>query len=162
MAVEVWQAFRAKGRSPRWSFRVSIDNSHIFEAAWVSVRYASRADAEWLANLIDRLVSRGGFAGCPGHRGQVAPVLWWGDLGDDHGATFHGINCHAEHLYGPLRGGSWYCQVSFGGEQLFHTAESGVQPRSGNAAWWLCEIVVCAARAGVLEPTAQHAQQQNT
>ncbi|MCE9560774.1 MAG: hypothetical protein K8U57_01840 [Planctomycetes bacterium] len=101
------------------------------------------------------LTGHGEFAGCPGQHGQAEPVLsWGGDLGTDHGSTVGDIVCHAEHLSGPVRGGSWHCQVSRGGEQLFHTAESGVQPRNGKAAWWVCEVVVCAARTNAWVPSA--------
>jgi hypothetical protein len=80
VAVEVWQAARPKGRPARWAFRVTAGGEVIFKSAWVDVRYADRGDAEWLAGLIDRLAARGAFAGCPGHPGQVGPVLWWGPL----------------------------------------------------------------------------------
>jgi hypothetical protein len=75
------------------------------------------------------------------------------ELGADHGATVDGISCHAEHLFGPVRGG-WYCQVVRDTEQFFHTAESSVQPRSGPAAWWVCEVVRGAVLAGVWQPGA--------
>jgi hypothetical protein len=157
VAVEVWQAVRTKGRSSLWAFRVTVADAVVFESVWVAVRYSSASDAEWLAGLIDRLATQGAFAGCPGHPGQTEPVLWWGVLGSDHGATVGDIVCHAEHMFGPVRGGNWYCQVSRGDERLFHTADSSIQPRSGNAAWWMCEVVVCAARAGVWVPnTASH------
>jgi hypothetical protein len=138
-------------RSARWQFRVTLDSVVVFGSSWVAVRYSERRDAEWLAGLVDRLVARHTFAGCPGYPGQIAPLLWWGgDLGDDHGATIDGMQCHIEHLHGPVRGGSWYCSVYRGTEPLFHTADWGIQPRSGKAAWWLCEVVVSAERAGVL------------
>ena len=154
MAVELWQAARPKGRPPRWAFRVTAGGAAVFESAWVSVRYAARSDAEWLAATINRLAARGLFAGCPGHPGEAEPVLWWGgDIGTDHGSTVGGVQCHAEHLFGPVRGGGWYCQVYRGNEQFFHTIESGVQPRSGPAAWWICEVVLGAVRADVWEPS---------
>jgi hypothetical protein len=160
VAVEVWQALRSKGRSSLWAFRVTVDDAVVFDSAWVAVRYSSAADAEWLAGMTDRLAAQGEFAGCPGHPGQRETVFWWGgDLGTDHGATVGDIICHAEHQFGPVRGGNWYCQVSRGDERLFHTADCGIQPRSGNAAWWVCEVIVCAARAGVwvwVPNTASH------
>ncbi len=152
MAIEPWEAARPKGRSPRWAFRVIAENVVVFLSTWVSVRYATRRDAEWLAATIDRLAASGLFAGSPGHQGQVEPVLGWNaDIGTDYGATVGDIHCHAEHLFGPVRGGGWYCQVSSGSEQFFHTVESGIQPRSGPAAWWVCEVVFDAVRAGVWE-----------
>jgi hypothetical protein len=134
----------------------------LFESAWVAVRYVDRDAAAWLVGLIDRLAARGMFPGCPGHPGQVAPVLGRGGIGNDHGATVDGIHCHAEHLFGPVRGGGWYCQVYRGAEQFFHTAESGVQPRSGPAAWWVCEVVVSAVRAEVWEPNIPNPLRQQT
>ena len=135
MAVELWQTARPKGRTPRWAFHVTVAGKVVFESAWVAVRFAARRDAEWLAATIDRLAARGLFAGCLGRPGQAEPVLGRvGDIGTDHGATVGDIYCHAEHLFGPVRGGCWYCQVQRGIEQFFHTCESGVQPRSGPAA----------------------------
>jgi hypothetical protein len=152
MPVEVWQFARPKGRPPRWAFRVIAAGSIVFESAWVSVRYVARQDAEWLAGLIDGLADRGIYPGSPGHRGQVACQLSWvGELDDDCGAVAGDLVCHAEHLSGPFRGGMWYCSVSRSGVFHFHTGDSGVRPRSGVAARWLCEIVVRAEIAGLLE-----------
>jgi hypothetical protein len=162
MAVAVWEADRPKGRPPRWKFRVAADDAE-FESSWVAVRFAARHDAEWLAGTIDRLAMVRRFAGCPGHPGQCPPVLWWGgDIGTDHGATVAGIHCHAEHVFGPVRGGGWYCQVHRDTEQFFHTAESGVQPRSGPAAWWVCEVVVGAVLAGVWQPSTPNPELQQS
>jgi hypothetical protein len=145
VAVELWQYARPKGRPPRWAFRVTAVDAVVFESAWVSVRYLDRKDAAWLAGLIDTLAERGVFPGCPGHSRQVAsPVRWGGDLGDDCLALVADLYCHAEHMYGPSRGGGWYCSVSRSGESIFHTADRGVQPRSGKAARWLCEVAVSA------------------
>jgi hypothetical protein len=153
VAVEVWQADNRKGRPARWQFRVTLDGVVVFDSSWVAVRYSERRDAEWLAGLVVRLAARQAFAGCPGHPGQVTPLLWWGgDLGDDYGTTIDGLHCYIEHLQGPVRGGLWYCSVYQGTETLFHTIEWGVQPRSGKAAWWLCEVVVSAERAGLMHP----------
>jgi hypothetical protein len=150
VGIDIWEAARPKGRQPRWAFRVNSDLGVVFESAWVAVRYATRRDAEWLAATIDRLADMGRFAGSPGHPGQCEPVLHWDvDIGNDHKVTVAGIHCHAEHLFGPVRGGGWYCQVSSSTDQFFHTIESGVQPRSGLAAKWICEVVVSAVLAGV-------------
>jgi hypothetical protein len=133
-------------------FRVTAGDTVVFESAWVSVQYQARQDAEWLARLIDALAEQGAFPGCPGHSSQVASVVRWaGDLGDDCSAFVGELHCHAEHLSGPVRGGAWYCSVSRSGESVFHTADRGVHPRSGEAARWLCEVVVCAATAGLGE-----------
>jgi hypothetical protein len=152
VAAEVWQFARAKHRSPRWAFRVTAGDAVVFESAWVSVRYPAREGAAWLAGLIHALAERGAFPGCPGHLGQVAnPVRWGGPLGDDCSAFVGDLYCHAEHLSGPVRGGLWYCSVSRARESVFHTADRGVQPRSGEAARWLCEVVVSAVTAGLGE-----------
>jgi hypothetical protein len=150
MAVEVWQFARPKGRSPRWAFRVRDGDRIVFESAWVSVRYRAREDAAWLAELIEWEAARGVFPGCPGHPTSASVLVpWSGDLGDDCWATVGDVSAHAEHLYGPVRGGAWYCSVRRSGELLFHTADYGVQPRSGEAARWLCEVVLCAVVVGL-------------
>jgi hypothetical protein len=141
MAVEVWQYPRPKGRPPRWAFRVTRGDAVVFESAWVAARYAARGDASWLAGLIDSLVERGMPPGRPGQP-TLAGIRWDGDPDDDCWATFGDMHAHAEHLYGPSRGGAWYGSVSRSGERLFHTADCGVQPRSGEAARWLCELVM--------------------
>jgi hypothetical protein len=152
MGVELWQTDRPKGRPPRWAFRVTVAGAVVFESSWVSVRFPDREDADWLAGLLDVLAGRGALPGSPGHPGQVASVVrWGGDLGDDCSATVGDLYCHAEHLSGPVRGGLWYCSVGRPGVPLFHTADRGVQPRSGEAARWLCEVVVAAEAAGLVE-----------
>ena len=145
MAVEVWQYARPKGRPPRWAFRVTSEDAVVFESAWVAIRYFTREDASWLAELIDSLVARCVFPGCPGHP-AAAPVMvrWDGNLSDDCSARVGDTYAHAEHLYGPRRGGVWYCSVCRRDESLFHTADRGVQPRSSEAARWLCELIMCA------------------
>jgi hypothetical protein len=75
VAIVTWQAVRPKARPLRWAFRVTVDAGVVFESAWVAVRYATRADAAWLAATIDRLAAVGRFAGCLNHPGQCAPVL---------------------------------------------------------------------------------------
>jgi hypothetical protein len=127
-----------------------MDAVVIFDSARVSVRYRSREDAAWLARLIDTLIERGAFPGCPGYSRQFSePVEWHGDLGDDCSAVIGDLFCHAEHSSGPIRGGLWYCSVSQGSEQLFNTANCGIEPRSGEAARWLCELIVSAVLAGI-------------
>jgi hypothetical protein len=153
MSVEIWQTDRPKGRSPRWNFRVECGGINVFDSAWVAVRYRAREDAAWLAALVERLVTSAAFAGCPGHPGQVAALLNWDSLPrDDLAAELEGIYGHAEHMSGPARGGIWYCQVSAGPIRYFHTADIGVEPRSREAAWWLCEVVMCAVLADVWGP----------
>jgi hypothetical protein len=144
MAVEVWQHARPKGRPPRWAFRAIRGDAVAFESAWVAIRYSAREDASWLAGLIDSLVARGMSPWRPGHSAP-AEMRWNGDPDDDCRATVGEIHVHAEHLHGPRRGGVWYCSVDRSGERLFHTADCGIQPRSGGAARWLCELVMYAA-----------------
>lgn len=149
MTVEVWQYARLKGRPPRWAFRVTSGSAVVFESAWVSVRYSTREDAFWLAGLIDSLVARGTFPRRPGYLDPAfEKVRWDGDLDDDCSTTVGDMHAHAEHTYGPRRGGAWYCSVCRSGERLFHTADFGVQPRSGEAARWLCELVMLAVPPG--------------
>ncbi|AGA28307.1 hypothetical protein [Singulisphaera acidiphila] len=148
MAVEVWQYARPKGRSPRWDFRVTHGDAVAFESAWVAIRYSAREDASWLAGLIDLLVACGTLLWRPGHPAPTsAGMRWDGDLDDDCWATVGDMHAHAEHLHGPRRGGAWYSSVSRSG-RLFHTADCGVQPRSGVAARWLCELVMYSALPG--------------
>lgn len=153
MAVEIWQYARPKGRSPRWAFRVVQGQGHAveFESNWVSVRYVTREDAEWLAGLVDTLVTRGVFAGCPGHtRADTLIIPWIGDLDDDCWTRIADLFAHAEWMFGPRRGGNWFCSISRNGDSLFHTTDFGIQPRSGGAARWICEVVISAAVAGIV------------
>jgi hypothetical protein len=146
MVVEVWQHVRPKGRPPRWAFRVTRGDAIAFESTWVAIRYSTREDASWLAELIDSLVARGRQPGRPGHPASPgAGIRWDGDPKDDCRASVGDMYAHAEHIHGPRRGGAWYCSFSRAGEQLFHTADRGVQPRSGGAARWLCEVVMYSA-----------------
>ena len=144
MSVEVWQYARPKGRPSRWAFRVARGEAVAFESAWVAIRYATREDASWLAGSIESLVARGTPPWRPGHP-SPAEIHWVGDPDDDCQAKVGDMHAHAEHLHGPRRGGAWYCSVSRSGERLFHTADCGVQPRSGGAARWLCEVVMFSA-----------------
>jgi hypothetical protein len=149
MAVEVWQYARPKGRPSRWAFRVTRDGAVAFDSSWVAIRYSAQEDASWLAGLIDSLVARGMPPGRPGHPSTTSAGMQWdGDLDDDCRVTASDMYAHAEHLHGPRRGGAWYCSVTRSGERLFHTADWGVQPRSGVAARWLCELVMCAELSG--------------
>ena len=146
MAVDVWQDSRPKGRPPRWAFRITRGDAVAFESTWVAIRYSAREDASWLAGLIDSLVARGAVPGRPGHTAPaLAEIRWDGDPDDDCRATVGDMHAHAKHLHGPRRGGAWYCSVNRSGERLFHTADCGVQPRSGGAARWLCELVMYSA-----------------
>jgi hypothetical protein len=144
MAAEVWERIRPKGRPPVWAFRVTSGDVVVFESAWVAVRFSTRSDAVWLASLVDRLVAHGRPPARPGTT-NLAGVRWNGDLADDCWTTVGNIDAHAEHLYGPRRGGAWYCSVGRQGESLFHTADIGIQPRSSVAARWMCELVMSAA-----------------
>jgi hypothetical protein len=148
MAVTVWEVPRGKHRSPVWACRVTAGETVVFDSAWVSVRYRTTEDARWLATLVEALHDGGAFLGPPGHRRVEPDVRWAGPLNDDCAAFAGGLYAHAEHLDGPRRGGVWYCAVSREGTFLFHTSDRGVVPRDGEAARWLCEVVIAAVRAG--------------
>lgn len=144
MTTEVWLQDRPKGRKPCWAFRVTDGEQLIFQSRQVSVRLLSRDAACWVARLVDAL------------HGPGKPLEWRGDLEDDCSAASKNLGAHAEHLHGPRRGGNWYCSVGgLDGTRFFHTADQNdVQPRNGGAARWLCELVISAADAGILESYA--------
>ncbi|HYH69632.1 MAG TPA: hypothetical protein VD866_33355 [Urbifossiella sp.] len=148
MAVSVWEAARGKHRPPVWACRVTAGEAVAFDSSWVSVRFRTADDARWFVGLVQTLYNRGAFLGPPGHRRVEPDVRWGGRLNDDCAAFAGDLYAHAEHLDGPRRGGVWYCSVSRGGSYLFHTADRGVVPRDGEAARWLCEVIIAAARAG--------------
>jgi hypothetical protein len=141
MTTEIWQQDRPKGRNACWAFRVTDGDSVIFQSRQVSVRLLSRDAASWVARMIEEL------------RGPGRSLEWQGDMEDDCSAVWRTFGAHAEHLHGPRRGGSWYCSVGGpNGTRFFHRADrADVQPRSGGAARWLCELVISAADAGLLE-----------
>jgi hypothetical protein len=128
-----------------WAFRVTIGGRIVFESRGVSIRFMSREAASQIAELVEAL------------DGAVWALAWRGDPADDCSATWGRFGAHAEHIRGPRRGGSWYCSV-FGsdGERYFHTAdENDVQPRSGQAARWICELVVAAGDLGIVKAYAE-------
>jgi len=148
MEVSVWEDARGKERQPVVACRVTVGEAEVFDSAWVSVRFRAAEDARRFGYLAHTLHARGAFLGPPGHR-QIEPeVSWAGRLNDDCAAFAGELYAHAEHLDGPRRGGLWYCSVSRKGVFLFHTADCGVVPRDGEAARWLCEVVIVAVRAG--------------
>ena len=142
MTTEVWQFDRPKGRPPVWACRVTDGPTVIFESYAVSLRLLSRDAASWIARVVEEL------------HGAVYPLEWRGDLEDDCSAAWKRFVAHAEHLQGPHRGGIWYCSVSdLDGKRFFHTADrKDIQPKSGAAARWLCELVISAAEAGSVGP----------
>jgi len=149
MGVVMRQIQRPKGRAPRWAFCVYREAQVVFDSQWASVGFVARDSADWLAGLIARLDAHDAFAGCPGHprvcARPAAPLLWQGDLADDCHAQAGELHCHAEWLTGPRRGGLWYASVwrtESANASVFHTLDRGLQPRSGSAARWLCELVV--------------------
>ncbi len=82
--------------------------------------------------------------------GETAPAVEWsGDLDDDYSAVIGPMYAHAEHLNGPAQGGIWYCHVSDDDEIRFHSLDLAIEPRNGEAARWLCELVFLALEAGV-------------
>lgn len=153
MPVEVWEVARPKRRDHRWAFRVTVGDAVAFDSEWVSLRYASREDAEWLAGVIHQLAeSVAPGKECSDLRPSPSEAQWWGDLSDDCLADILGYAAHAEHMSGPRRGGAWYCGVRCNGGRIFHTADRGVEPKSGEAARWLCEVLARAASLGILKP----------
>ena len=155
MSVVIWEAARPKQRHPQWAFRVMVGDAVVFDSAWVALRYGSRDDAAWLAGVIRRLTEswtpEGGQADL---RPGSSSVRWTGDLSDDCTAEILGYRAHAEHLHGPRRGGAWYCGVHCEGGRIFHTADRRIEPKKGEAARWLCEVLARAASSGILEPYA--------
>ena len=144
MTTEVWQFDRPKGRKPIWACRVMDDATVIFESRVVAVRLLSCDAASWIARMVEAL------------HGATQSLEWRGDLEDDCSAVWKRFGAHAEHLNGPRRGGIWYCSVDdLDGKRFFHTADNpDIQPRSGAAARWLCELVVSLADAGLVEAYA--------
>ena len=145
----IWLEPRPKGRAPRWVFVVEGPDRALFDSRWVSVRYSTREGAEWTMRLVR------GLAGT-----EPGELAWKGDLHDDCWAAAGPLWMHAERMNGPSRGGIWYCSVreSGTGRLYFHTgdrlADGGapdVVPRSGRGARWLCELVVSAVSAGLMD-----------
>ena len=141
MGIEIWQLERPKGRKPRWAYRITDDVTYVFDSRSVSVHVLSPDAARWIARLIEGLRSR------------TQTLHWNGDLKDDCSAVWKKFHAHAEHLQGPRRGGIWYCSVGdVDGNRFFHTADyPDIQPRSGAAARWLCELMISSANAGFLQ-----------
>jgi hypothetical protein len=153
MSVVICEAHRPKRRDPQWTFRVMAGGALVFDSACVALRYGTREDAAWLAWVINRLAeSWASVGGEPGLRPGGSSVGWRGDINDDCQAEILGCWAHAEHLYGPRRGGAWYCQVQCDGGRIFHTADRRVEPKNGGAARWLCEVLATAASLDILEP----------
>jgi hypothetical protein len=144
---------RPKNRPPRWTCRVSDQQKVFFDSQWVSLRFRSPDGAKWLTNLIVAAIDRGVLWPPPGHRARDdSVVVWEGDLDDDCTSSLANLRAHVEWCNGPRRGGVWYCMVcSFDPNQrYFHTLDMDIEPRSGIAARWLCELVMLATNAGVL------------
>lgn len=141
MGIDIWKSIRQKKREPLWSYRVIDGEKVIFQSRQVSVRFLNQDAALWVARLVEQL-------GGPGE-----PLGWTGDLADDCSVETKELLGRAEHLYGPRRGGAWYCAV-YGTplSRYFHTADRiDIQSRSGSAARWLCELVISAAEVGLIQ-----------
>ena len=142
MPCEIWQQDRPKGRKPVWAFRLIDGATESFTSQCISVRLLTRDAAAWVAGLVEA------------QRGSTLLLPWTGDFDDDCSVTWKRLYAHAEHMEGPRRGGIWFCSVSdLDGKRLFHTADNAdVQPKSGSAARWLCELIISSADSGILDP----------
>ena len=113
------------------------NESVVFDDAWHSIKFMTRAAAEWFADLLQNLMALGGQVN------REVCHTWQGDLMDDCSLKVPEYDCHAEHLQGPFgKGGIWCCQVWSGARSVFHSADHELQIRSGPAARWLCELMV--------------------
>ncbi len=83
----------------------------------------------------------------------AANPIWTGDLDDDCSLHWRGYHAHAE----CLSRNQWHCMVWREAEgkstQVFHADEFDVMPKTGEAARWLCELVIATAdRGGISKP----------
>jgi len=82
-----------------------------------------------------------------------APIIWTGDPDDDCRANCGDYIAHAE----SLDDNAWYCDVfrapwtpnSSDERYVFHSEDSDIMPKTGEAARHLCELIIRAARAGI-------------
>ena len=145
MQAEVFKVDRPKGRDPLWAFTLRGDEV-LFRSRDVAVRYLQRSDAQYVAELLINVLSNHGSLDLR----SPAGCTWEGDVNDDCTTHFRGLIGRAEWLSGPRRGGIWYSAVFRCNEidAVFHTADrNGIQPRSGDAARWISEVVMLAADA---------------
>jgi hypothetical protein len=155
VTVEVLLVSRPKNRPVQWACRVSDGQNVIFDSKWVSLRLHSQDAAKWLADLVVATSNQGAFWPPPGHRANDRSLAAWdGDLNDDCVSSLGDLCAHAEWCKGPRHGGVWFCMVSSRDldSRYFHDLDIGVQPSTGTAARWLCELVMSAANSGILAP----------
>ena len=147
MPIDVWEMNRPDGGARLWACKVSVGAEIVFDSQNVSLRLKSKQAAEWLARQVEK-----SHLICP--VALLEPPVWAGDLNDDCRMMMGNLAAHAEWLSGPRRGGEWYCSVrEAGGRVHFHTIDApGIQPKSGAAARWLCELILRLVVNGILEP----------
>lgn len=144
MTTEIWQQVRPNRRNPCWAFRVTDEATEVFQSRQTSIHFLSRDAAASVTRMVAAV------------RGPGQSLDWLGDLDDDCSAAWNDFSAHAEHMQDPRRGGNWYCSVTrTDGSRFFHTADQpDIRPRSGASARWLCELVISAAEAGVIDAYA--------
>ena len=128
---------RPKGRAPTWVMRIFDGDRVVFTSDQLSVRFRDEKSALMLGDAT-LIALEAGFSLIN------RKTSWDGDLSDDCSARIGSFTAHAEHLDGPKRGGNWYFQV----HDVLHSETSGIQPRSGDSARQICEIVAAAADSG--------------
>lgn len=146
--VAVESVERPKGRPTLWACSVSENDRMAFSSRSVSLRLLDESAAHWLGQLVADVLAVGSLQ----LMGKEGPPQWQGNPKDDCSLAFENHAAHAEWLSGPSRGGVWYCAVyCTDGSRLFHTADfHQIQPKSGRAARWLCELVIQGGRAGIV------------
>ena len=139
-----------------WQCRLIVYGGVAFDSRWLAVRMHSAATAWWLADLVRLAYSNDCLPPAPGH-GHVRTASWeWaGGLNDDCALNLGSRHARAEWCTGPRRGGSWFCLVHDDAceyNPVFHTADVHIEPKSGLAARWLCELVTSVLQAGLRVP----------
>lgn len=149
--VTIEELERADGKPKLWACAVLEDGHTAFSSRSVSLRLRDESAARWLGELVVSLLADGTALPMISHQRTDKP-LWEGDLDDDCHLDAGGHRAHVEWMSGPRRGGSWYCAVvSADGRRLFHTADfNTIQPKSGAAARWLCELIIQCGECGAI------------
>ena len=139
MTIEVNVTDRPKGRSALWGFKILDKENIVFDDSWVSIKFLNQKSAIWMAEIVEKLYEKGLILP------RTAQKNWERDLDYDCILQEGNLFAHAEHMEGPKgKGGIWYCQVHSKDRRYFHTSDHDIQPRSGAAARWLCEIIILA------------------